>query len=302
MLSGAGKVLFALSHPATPEGPGWQVEVMTITTAVFLPPVADVEMEHELARRIEAGVYAEHLLTGGSPYSPIDLHDVVQAGKEAWQKLWLSNLRLVAKLSHQIARRHRLPFDDVFQDGCLGLADALMRFDFTLGWRFSTFAHEYIQRAVKASAAHRAGELDGSGRRHRLRILLSEQAAQVSATEYRHPPAREVARLAGASVSAAAGAWAVTTSLDEVGPHQLASTGGFEAVEVNGFDFLALLSEAGDLLRLRYGLGVRCHTQAEIGDRLGVSASTVARMERRALARAKEILESEQCRLPGATR
>lgn len=274
---------------------------MTITTAVFKPPIANVEAEYELARRIEAGVYAEHLLGCDSPHCPSTLRDVVQAGKSAWQTLWLSNLRLVAKLSHQAARRHRLQFDDLFQDGCLGLAEALIRFDFTLGWRFSTLAHEYIQRSVKASAARRAGELDGPGRRHRLRILLSEQAAEVSATEHRQPAAREVARLAGVSMSAAAGAWAVTTSLDEVGPHQLASTGGFEEVEVNGFDFLALLAEAGDLLRLRYGLGGRCHTQAEIGDQLGVSASTVARMERKALARARAILESEQCRMPEVT-
>lgn len=272
---------------------------MTMTTATFLQPIATVAAEYELARRIEAGVYAEHLLSNGSPHPRDDLAAVMLAGQQAWETLWLSNLRLVAKLSHQSARQHRLPFDDLFQDGCLGLAEALMRFDFRLGWRFSTLCHEYVQRAVRASAARRAGELDGPGRRHRLRILLREQAAEVLAAEHRQPPVREVARLLGVSVAAAAGAWAVTTSLEDVGPRQLASDGGFDAIEVNGFDFLALLADGGDLLRLRYGLGVRCHTQAEIGAQLGVSASTVARMERRALARARAVLESEKCRLPG---
>jgi len=272
---------------------------MGITSAVFPPPLASAEAEYELARRIEAGVYAEQLLTTGSPHPPDDLRRVVQSGKQAWETLWLSNLRLVAKLSHQVARRHRLPFDDIFQDGCLGLAGALMRFDFTLGWRFSTLSHEYVQRFVKASAARRAGELDGSGRRHRLRILLREHAAELCALEHRQPPIREVARRLGVSMSAAAGALAVTTSLDEVGTQQLSSDGGFGTVEVHGLDFLELLADAGDLLRLRYGLGMRSHTQEEIAERLGVSASTVARMERRALARARAVLEAEQCRLPG---
>ncbi|MGV8846872.1 sigma factor-like helix-turn-helix DNA-binding protein [Tessaracoccus sp.] len=271
---------------------------MGITSAVFLPPLASASEEHDLARRIEAGVYAEHLLDTGSLRPPHDLERIARSGKQAWDTLWLSNLRLVAKLSHTVARRHCLPFDDVFQDGCLGLAEALMRFDFTRGWRFSTLSHEYIQRFVTASAARRAGELDGPGRRHRLRILLRQRTAELSALEHREPPVREVARRLGISMSAAAGAWTIATSLDEVGSQQLSSDGGFETIEVNGLDFLDLLTDAGDLLRLRYGLGTRCHTQAEIAERLGVSASTVARMEKRALARARAILESDQCRVP----
>ncbi len=246
-----------------------------------------------MARRIEAGVYAAHLLGESSPHSIDDLQDVARRGRDAWETLWLSNLRMVAKFSHEASRRHRLPFDDVFQDGCLGLAEALIRYDFALGWRFSTLAHEYIHRAVKACAARRAGALDGSGRRHRLRILLAEEAARTSAVEYRQVHVREVARLLGVSMSAAAGAWAVTTSLDDVGPNQLVSDGGYDTVERTGLDFLGLLDDGGDLLRLRYGLGVRCHTQTEVGQILGVSASTVARMERRAL-------KSEQCRLPSS--
>lgn len=273
---------------------------MSITSAVFMPPVATVEAEYELARQIEAGLYAEHLLDAGGPHAVDALESVARRGKEAWQTLWLSNLRLVAKLSHPEARRHRLPFDDVFQDGCLGLAEALMRFDFTLGWRFSTLAHEYIHRAVKASAARRAGELDGSGRRHRLRILLLEHAAHTAADEHRTVHIREVARVLGVSMAAATGAGTIVTSLDDVGSRQLVSDGDFDSVDGTGLDFLTLLDDAGELLRLRYGLGVRCHTQTEVGQILGVSASTVGRMERRALALAREVLESELCRLPTA--
>lgn len=271
---------------------------MSITSAVFLPPVPNAAAEYELARRIEAGLYAEHLLTTGGTHDVDALEGVARRGHEAWQTLWLSNLRLVAKLSRPESRRHRLPFDDVFQDGCLGLAEALMRFDFTLGWRLSTLAHEYIHRAVKASAARRAGELDGSGRRHRLRILLLEHAAQTAADEHRTVHVREMARVLGVSMAAATGAGATTTSLDDMGCNQLVSDGDFDAVDGTGLDFLTLLDDAGELLRLRYGLGVRCHTQSEVAQLLGVSASTVARMEKRALALAREILESEQCRLP----
>ncbi len=274
---------------------------MTIMKATLQPPVSSVEMEHALLRRIEAGVYAQYLLSVGSQHSREDLERVARSGHRAWQTLWLANLRLVAKLSHQSARRHRLPFDDVFQDGCLGLAEALIRFDISRGCRLSTLAHEYIQRAVRSSAARRAGDLDGPGRRHRLRILLTEQATEVSSTEHRLPPAREVARMVGASMAAAASACAVTTSLDDLGPDQLATDGGFAAVEVYGVDFLELLAGAGELLRLRYGLGTRCHTQAEVAMLLKVSPSTAARMEKSALARAKKLLEADQCRLPSST-
>ncbi|MGO1384115.1 MAG: hypothetical protein ACTHWA_10405 [Arachnia sp.] len=275
---------------------------MTIMRAVLHPPVSSREMEHSLLRRIEAGVYASHLLATDSRHNRLDLERIAISGKLAWQTLWLANLRLVAKLSHETARRHRLPFDDVFQDGCLGLAEALIRFDLARGWRLSTLAHEYIQRAVRASAARRAGELDGPDRRHRLRIVLTERAKAVSADEHRHPPTREVARMVGASVSAAASAFAVNTSLEELGPHQLSCDGGFEAVEVHGVDFLHLLADAGELLRLRYGLGTRCHSQVEVAELLNVSPTTVARMERRALARAKILLESDQCRFQSELR
>lgn len=271
---------------------------MSITRAFLQPPVSSVAVEHALLRRIEAGVYAQHLLTSRSHHDPAELRRVAASGKSAWETLWLSNLRLVAKIAHASARRHRLPFDDLFQDGCLGLAQALIRFDLSRGWRLSTLAHEYIQRAVRASAAKRAGEFDGPARQHRLRILLIEQSSAIALAEHRVPAAREVARAVGASVAAAAGASAITTSLDEMGGPELASDGGFEAVEVNGFDFLNLMADGGDLLRLRFGLGTRCHTQVEIAERLRVSPTTVARMEQRALARAKELLEKEQCRLP----
>ncbi len=271
---------------------------MTITTAVLNSPVTSVEMERTLLLRIEAGVYARHLLTRRTAHDRRDLERVAASGVVAWEFLWLANLRLVAKLAHESSRRHRLPFDDVFQDGCLGLAEALMRFDMTRGCRLSTLAHEYIQRAVRASAARRAGELDGPGRRHRLRILMTEQEHHVSCNEHRLPPSREVARMVGASSSAAASAFAVTTSLEELGSHQLASDGGFDVVEVHGLDFLNLLSDAGELLRLRYGVGTRCHSQAEVAELLNVSPTTVARLERRALVRARILLESEQCRLP----
>lgn len=272
---------------------------MTIMTAVLHPPVGNVDMEHALLRRIEAGVYASHLLSTETEHNRADLERVAASGRAAWQSLWLANLRLVAKLSHESARRHRLPFDDVFQDGCLGLAEALIRFDLARGWRLSTLAHEYIQRAVRASAARRAGELDGPDRRHRLRIVLTEQAREISSQQHRLAPTREVARMVGASVSAAASAFAVTTSLEELGPRQLASDGGFDAVEVHGRDYLNLLGDAGELLRLRYGLGTRSHSQVEVAELLKVSPTTVARMERRALARARKLLESDQCRIPG---
>lgn len=258
-------------------------------TAPLLTPAGEID----LARRIEAGLYAEHLLASGAAHHDGEaLARVRQRGRAAWQRMWLSNLRLVVKFARQAARRHVLPLDDLFQDGCIGLAEAMMRFDHRLGLRFSTLAHEYVRRAVGASAARRCGDLDGPAHRHRVRSLLHGLESETGAA-----PLRQLARELGVSLSAATTASVRTTGLDHVEAELEVADPGYERVDSFGTDFLALLDEAGELLRRRFGVGCPPATQVELAEELGVSPSTISRLELRALEAARELLDAERCRI-----
>jgi len=125
-----------------------------------LPMLTEAE-ERRLARQLEAGVLAGHLLSSGErPMSATDaeLHELVRDGRAAWDRLLLSNLRLVQKLAGQEARQSGLPLDDLFQEGCLALTGALLRFDPDRG-RFPMYAAGRIGRHLSAVSAARLGAL-----------------------------------------------------------------------------------------------------------------------------------------------
>ena len=124
-------------------------------------PLLSADEERHLARQIEAGVLAEHLLVTGErpvPVTEAELSQLAGAGRAAWEHFWLAHLRLVHKLARQEARRSGLPFDDLFQEGCLALAGALQRFDPDRG-RFFRYAAGCIGRHLSALAASRLGAL-----------------------------------------------------------------------------------------------------------------------------------------------
>src|SRR6185369_7907688 len=114
-------------------------------------PLLTAEGEVELARRIEAGLYAAHKLATGadglSPRQCRDLRAVERDGQQANRQLVEANLRLVVSIAKRYAGRGML-FLDVVQEGNLGLIRAVEKFDYTKGYKFSTYATWWVRQAI----------------------------------------------------------------------------------------------------------------------------------------------------------
>src|SRR6266516_3344051 len=107
--------------------------------------------EVELAKRIEAGLFADHQLAEGSgvlrPVQSIDLERVAEDGRGAKNHLVEANLRLVVSLARRYAGRGML-FLDLIQEGNLGLIRGVEKFDYAKGYKFSTYATWWIRQAI----------------------------------------------------------------------------------------------------------------------------------------------------------
>jgi RNA polymerase primary sigma factor len=122
-------------------------------------PLLNAEQEVELAKRIEAGLFAEDKLADGSgvlrPGQRIDLEQVAEDGRRAKNHLLEANLRLVVSLARRYTGRGML-FLDLIQEGNLGLIRAVEKFDYTKGYKFSTYATWWIRQAITRAMADQA--------------------------------------------------------------------------------------------------------------------------------------------------
>jgi RNA polymerase primary sigma factor len=121
-------------------------------------PLLNAEMEVELAKRIEAGLFSEEKLAQGGkvPVKVLEeLEWIAEDGRRAKNHLLEANLRLVVSLAKRYTGRGML-FLDLIQEGNLGLIRAVEKFDYTKGYKFSTYATWWIRQAITRAMADQA--------------------------------------------------------------------------------------------------------------------------------------------------
>ncbi|MGQ7296520.1 RNA polymerase sigma factor [Quadrisphaera sp. KR29] len=118
----------------------------------------NAEQEVELAERIEAGLFAEEKLASDETLDPAykrELQWIAHDGRRAKNHLLEANLRLVVSLAKRYTGRGML-FLDLIQEGNLGLIRAVEKFDYTKGYKFSTYATWWIRQAITRAMADQA--------------------------------------------------------------------------------------------------------------------------------------------------
>jgi RNA polymerase primary sigma factor len=152
--------------------------VHTYLKSIGRTSLLTAEQEVELAKRIEAGLYAEHKLeneTGLSRAYQHDLEDVAEDGRRAKAHMLEANLRLVVSVAKKYSDRG-LSLLDVVQEGNLGLIRAVEKFDYTKGYKFSTYAMWWIRQAIQRGFAD-------SARTIRLPVHVLEMLSKLSRVE-----------------------------------------------------------------------------------------------------------------------
>ncbi|NED97542.1 RNA polymerase sigma factor [Phytoactinopolyspora alkaliphila] len=122
-------------------------------------PLLNAEQEVELAKRIEAGLFAEEKIANESGTTDqklvSELSWIAEDGRRAKNHLLEANLRLVVSLAKRYTGRGML-FLDLIQEGNLGLIRAVEKFDYTKGYKFSTYATWWIRQAITRAMADQA--------------------------------------------------------------------------------------------------------------------------------------------------
>jgi RNA polymerase nonessential primary-like sigma factor len=277
------------------------------------------EQEVELAKRIEAGVFAQHKLETAKRLSPqrrSDLKAIVREGNRARNHLLVANLRLVVSLAKRYTGRG-MPLLDLIQEGNLGLIRAVEKFDYTKGFKFSTYATWWIRQAVSRGMADQARTI-------RLPVHLVEQVNKLSRLKRElHQQLGRDATLEELAAESGIDAEKISDLLDHardpvsldmpVGTDEEAPLGDFiedtesasaEAGVVAGFMHRAIdkvldtLDEREQaVVRMRYGLiDGRPRTLDEIGREFGISRERVRQIERDSMAKLRTGDRSEMLR------
>jgi RNA polymerase sigma factor (sigma-70 family) len=147
-------------------------------------PLLSAEEEVELAKRIEVGLYAEKLLAGEIPASErgkrakrptkAELEFLMEDGRRAMQRFVTANLRLVVSVARKYGRS-QMPLLDLVQEGNTGLIRAVEKFDYTKGYKFSTYGTWWVRQSISRGIAQQ-------GRIVRLPVHVAEQVGAVRRT------------------------------------------------------------------------------------------------------------------------
>jgi RNA polymerase primary sigma factor len=160
-----------------------QTSVMGDSVHTYLKSIGrrsllSAEEEVDLAKRIEAGLFAEHKLETETKLSKklrAELEAVADDGRQAKAHMLEANLRLVVSVAKKYSDRG-LSLLDVVQEGNLGLIRAVEKFDYTKGYKFSTYATWWIRQAIQRGFAD-------SARTIRLPVHVLEMLSKLSRVE-----------------------------------------------------------------------------------------------------------------------
>jgi RNA polymerase primary sigma factor len=152
--------------------------VHTYLKSIGRTSLLTAEQEVNLAKRIEAGLFAEHKLETEPDLDEAyrrDLQEVAEDGRRAKAHMLEANLRLVVSVAKKYSDRG-LSLLDVVQEGNLGLIRAVEKFDYTKGYKFSTYAMWWIRQAIQRGFAD-------SARTIRLPVHVLEMLSKLSRVE-----------------------------------------------------------------------------------------------------------------------
>ncbi|GAA4476911.1 sigma-70 family RNA polymerase sigma factor [Rhodococcus olei] len=267
--------------------------------------------EVELAKRIEAGLYAAHVLENGKRLTATkkrDLAALVRDGERARSHLLEANLRLVVSLAKRYTGRG-MPLLDLIQEGNLGLIRAMEKFDYAKGFKFSTYATWWIRQAITRGMAdqsrtirlpvHLVEQVNKLARiKRELHQQLGREATDDELSAESGIPAAKIADLLDHSRD--------PVSLDmPVGSDEEAPLGDFiedseatsaESAVIAGLlhsdvrSVLATLDEREQqVIRLRYGLDDgQPRTLDQIGKIFGLSRERVRQIEREVMSKLRQ--------------
>ncbi|MFQ6100087.1 MAG: sigma-70 family RNA polymerase sigma factor [Anaerolineae bacterium] len=281
-------------------------------------PLLTTEEEIRLAKALEAGRRAQEILNndGDDPEKCTELERQVEEGLAAREHLIKANTRLVVSIAKRYIGRG-VPFLDLIQEGNLGLMKAVGKFDYSRGYRFSTYATWWIRQTITRAIADQ-------GRTIRVPVHMSDRirrlyntARQLEQEQGRQPTPEEIA--AEMDIEPRKVQWMLRVSwrpmsLERpVGEDEDSELGSFiedettptptqgahqhllgEKVE----QMLSTLSpREARILRLRFGLlHGRSYTLEEVGQKFGLTRERIRQIEGKALRRLRHPRRSRQLR------
>lgn len=279
-------------------------------------PLLTAQDEVELAKRIEAGVYAAKLLSDADtdpdtelPAARDELEKIARDGQDARDHMIRANLRLVVSAARKHYRNVGVSFLDIVQDGNLGLMRAVEKFDYRKGFKFSTYAMWWIRQSIERGRADRARairlpvhvieNLSKLGRVERnlqwslgREPTLDEVAAEAEMTAERVEYLREVSRDV-VSLDLPIGEDGETRIGDLIEDTTVVNAPDVVEFQALGAELHSLIDTLPPrealIISMRYGLtDGNQHSLQEVADRVGLTRERVRQLEKESMQKLRD--------------